>query len=138
MGAIAGFWMLGAAGDAAAAADPWRTTVVETTADMSLRLATRPAAEFQSRRPPGVTVVDVNDGSVFQQVTGFGAALTDSAAWLIHDKLDAPARTRLMRALFAPGGAHIGVVRVPIGSQRFLLTLRRQRVAVPRLGMLKK
>lgn len=116
---IAGFWMLGALGDAAAVADPWQTSVVETTADMSLRLAEQPAAEFQSALPSGLPVVDVNDGSTFQQVTGFGAALTDSAAWLIHDGLAAPERSELMRALFSPMAAHISVVRVPMGASDF-------------------
>jgi glucosylceramidase len=117
--AVTAAWWVGAVGDAAAIADPWHTSVVETTANLSLRLTERPAAEFQSAVPYGLPVVEVNDGSAFQQVTGFGAALTDSAAWLIHDKLGAAARTRLMRALFGRGGAHIGVVRVPMGASDF-------------------
>jgi O-glycosyl hydrolase len=104
---------------AVAATDQWRTSIVESTPDMLLRLAELPGGEFQSTRPSGVPVVYVNDRSVFQRVTGFGAALTDSSAWLIHEELSAPARSELMQALFGPQGAHINVVRLPMGASDF-------------------
>ena len=48
--------------------------------------AAQPALAF-SAAPPGVPVIDVNDQVADQRFAGPGAALTDSAAWLIYDEL---------------------------------------------------
>lgn len=52
---------------------------------------------------------------------GFGAAMSDSSAWLIWDKLTRRRRSQLLRKLFAPGpgGIHLSYVRVPIGASDF-------------------
>lgn len=53
----------------------------------------------------------------YQQVRGFGAALTDSAAWLIHEVLNASARRELMTHLFDPErGIGLNYLRVPVGA----------------------
>jgi glucosylceramidase len=52
-------------------------------------------------------------------VRGFGAAMTDSSAWLIERELSAGARQSLMASLFGPTGIHLDVVKVPIGASDF-------------------
>jgi len=48
----------------------------------------------------GSFVVDVDAKQRFQVIDGFGASLTDSSAWLLHDQLSALARREVMRKLF--------------------------------------
>jgi glucosylceramidase len=51
-----------------------------------------------------------------QQMDGVGASLTDSAAWLIKNKLDQGSRSNLIRDLFTQQGANLNFVRVPLSS----------------------
>ncbi|MBI4893130.1 MAG: glycosyl hydrolase [Acidobacteria bacterium] len=53
-----------------------------------------------------------------QEVLGFGASLTDSACYMLH-QLEAGARESLMRELFHPSGMGLSVGRVPIGSSDY-------------------
>ena len=54
---------------------------------------------------------------------GFGAAMTDTSAWLISNKLSGTAHTNLMNALFSPSkGIGMSWVRVPMGSSDFSAT----------------
>jgi glucosylceramidase len=52
-------------------------------------------------------------------VNGFGAALTDSAAWLIHDWLRPRARARLLEDLFGTNGLDLQFLRLPMGASDF-------------------
>jgi glucosylceramidase len=48
---------------------------------------------------------------------GGGAAFTDSAAWLINQKVSAARRDKVMQRLFDPGsGIGLSFLRNPIGS----------------------
>lgn len=58
-------------------------------------------------------VVAVDPAATFQRIDGFGGALTDSAAWLIHSS---PRRSAIMRDLFAAKGAAYSMVRLPMGA----------------------
>ncbi|WP_460822717.1 glycoside hydrolase family 30 protein [Lysobacter olei] len=64
------------------------------------------------------------DGTRHQRVVGFGAALTDSSAWLITHKLSAAQRDDLLRELFGREGQGIGLdfTRLTIGSSDFSLS----------------
>ena len=67
-------------------------------------------------------LIHVNENHQYQQMEGFGAAMTDSSAWLIHNKMSASQREALMRALFSPSeGIGISYVRVPMGASDFAL-----------------
>jgi glucosylceramidase len=58
-----------------------------------------------------------------QEIDGFGAALTDSAAWVLDSYLAAEAREQLLRALFSPAdGIGLGYLRVPVGASDFALS----------------
>jgi len=57
----------------------------------------------------------------FQQVDGFGAALTGSAAYLINKKLNDQQRDSLLHILFAPAGIGISYLRITMGASDFSL-----------------
>ncbi len=100
-------------------------SVYLTTADLSSRLARQPDLRFMpAPRRPAPTVasptIDVDDTKTYQQVDGFGAAMTDSSAWLLATKLAPAARDAVMRNLFDPThGLGLGLARVPMGASDF-------------------
>jgi glucosylceramidase len=62
-------------------------------------------------------VVRVDRSQRFQTMDGFGASLTDSAAWLLERELPPAERKRVMKALFDPNvGAGISFLRQPLGA----------------------
>src|SRR5579859_4727343 len=46
--------------------------------------------------PGEPTTIDVNDQQHYQQMVGFGAAVTDSSAWLIANKMSTAQRNAVM------------------------------------------
>ena len=93
--------------------------VVQTTADLSHRLTRLPDQRFLERAPRAASVIAVDDRRRYQRVAGFGAAMTDSAAWLLYDQLSPAARAAAMGKLFGPRGIRLGFVRVPVGASDF-------------------
>jgi len=93
--------------------------VVQTSADLSQRLTRLPDKRFGSGAMGGGRVIRVDDRKRYQRITGFGAAMTDTAAWLLHDRLSAPARAAVLRRLYGARGIRLGFVRVPIGASDF-------------------
>jgi glucosylceramidase len=96
--------------------------VVLTDADLhQAALTPEPELTFSPRRlPRGEPVLDVDDHITYQTVIGFGAAMTDSAAWLIHNYLSPRRRATLLTQLFNPSsGLGLNFVRVPIGGSDF-------------------
>src|SRR5258705_1699222 len=69
----------------------------------------------------GITI-DVDPAREFQDIVGFGAALTDASAWLIQRLPDAR-REALLQDLFgtAAGGAGFSFTRVDMGASDFSL-----------------
>ena len=56
-------------------------------------------------------------------MTGFGAAVTDSSAWLMDDNLSASQRTTLMQNSSSPTqGIGLSFVRIPMGASDFSRT----------------
>jgi glucosylceramidase len=95
--------------------------IVQTSADLAQALTTMPATQFSGAAPPpGVPVITVNDAVGYQQVEGFGAAMTDSSAWLIERGLPPTPRQQLLDELFASSGSlRLSFLRVPIGASDF-------------------
>ena len=64
------------------------------------------------------TVIEVDTTQRFQTIDGFGYALTGGSADLIHQKLNAQQRDKLLRELFLRDGKSIGIsyLRVSIGA----------------------
>jgi glucosylceramidase len=96
-----------------------RVEVIQTNADLSMALTRVPDRRFRKARARGIPVIDVNDRSAYQRVTGFGGTMTDSAAWLLERNLPPSARAQTMRTLFGPRGIRLGFLRVPMGASDF-------------------
>ncbi|MDQ1377046.1 MAG: glucosylceramidase, partial [Acidimicrobiaceae bacterium] len=106
----------------AAAVAEWLTT-----GDQSSLLAPQPVLHLGAAASPGAQTIAVDDATRYQTLTGFGAALTDSAAWLLS-RLPADTRTSTLNRLFAAGSIGVRggpgpltVVRVPLGSSDFVV-----------------
>jgi glucosylceramidase len=66
--------------------------------------------------------INIDDTQVFQQIDGFGAAMTASSAWLLKNTLNDAHRQFVMEELFdAEKGIGISYLRVPMGSCDFRL-----------------
>jgi O-glycosyl hydrolase len=69
------------------------------------------------------STIGVDEGRTYQSIVGFGAAFTDSSAWLVYNSLTASQRATLMSDLFDPkGGIGLDMVRVPMGASDFSVT----------------
>jgi glucosylceramidase len=120
LGAPAGGGDLSGAGAGAGAPPPGPVSVVETSANLIQALAPQPSVQFAAAPPvAGVPVVTINDGVTYQRIKGFGAAMTDSSAWLIEHALGASQRAVLLSGLFGSSGLHLSFLRVPIGASDF-------------------
>jgi glucosylceramidase len=65
--------------------------------------------------------IQVNENITYQQIEGFGAALTDSAAWVISTALDVTQTHTLLNKLFSPSeGIGISYLRLPMGASDFV------------------
>jgi glucosylceramidase len=91
------------------------------TQDRRLRLAQQPDIEIAADAgSPADVVVDTH--KTYQSIVGFGAALTDSSAWLIQNKLNALQRHALLHELFGPPpGLNLNMTRLTIGASDFSL-----------------
>ena len=107
-----------------APAPPVRTAPVPvqvwvTTADRS-RLLARDADLKLDEQPLRPLVIDVDESTRYQEMVGFGAAVTDATVTVISKRLKPEKRSVLMRELFGPPpGIGLSFVRVPIGASDF-------------------
>ena len=96
-------------------------SVWETTADQSRLLAPQTGAVFATGTGSAGQTITVNPSTTYQSMTGFGASLTDSSAWLIANS---PQRNTIMSKLFDPGqGIGLDFLRQPIGASDFARSL---------------
>ena len=91
------------------------------TADRRLKLARQPDIVMTARgSSPADIVVDVQKR--FQTMVGFGAAMTDSSAWLIKNKLNFFQRRALLHEIYgAPPNLGFNMMRLTIGASDFSL-----------------
>jgi glucosylceramidase len=119
----------GASASAATPATPQPSASVQvwlSTADKSKQLSHEPAVAFAPARR-GVTTITIDSASRYQSIVGFGAAITDSSAWLIVNKVPPTERAALMQELFGNGdgvstGLGLSFARLSIGGSDFSLT----------------
>ena len=107
---------VGAAGVGAGAVGVWITS-----ADLSEALSPLPPVSFGAVNP-AIPMIEVSDSTRYQEIIGFGAAMTDSSAWLLYDELPPAPRAAVMSALFGGDGIGLNFVRVPIGASDFTAT----------------
>jgi glucosylceramidase len=94
--------------------------VTLTTGDLTHALQSMPDLQLSctsSLNDP--SAIAVSDGVRYQQVQGFGAAMTDSSAWLLMTQLSASQRDRVFDSLFGPAGIGLNYIRVPMGASDF-------------------
>lgn len=71
---------------------------------------------------PGMPVIDIDESRTYQQMIGFGAAMTDASAYLIMHRIPAKDREALMQDLFGRDrGIGLSFIRVPMGASDFSL-----------------
>ena len=95
-----------------------------TTGDKSQLLTAQPPANAATAGDvAGLPTVVVDPKERHQSIVGFGAAITDSSAWLIQNKLSAQQRDSLLRELYGRGEGGLGFsfTRVTIGASDFSL-----------------
>jgi glucosylceramidase len=100
-------------------------SVYQTTPDLLEGLSQRQNLKFSAKADPGQTgpLITVDDGQRFQEIDGFGASLTDSAAWLFAKKLTPAQADDTFKALFSrKDGIAVSFLRQPIGSSDLAVT----------------
>ena len=109
-----------AVGSNAGAADAVQAWV--TTADQSRLLTRGPDLAFAAQAPLAIRI-EVDPQRHYQEMVGFGAAVTDSSAWLIKNRLTDAQRAALLKELFGrDGGLGLSFTRISIGASDFSLT----------------
>lgn len=94
--------------------------IVQTTGDRRMLLQAQPSVQFGTGGSSTGPVITVNDTLKYQQMDGFGASLTDSAAWVVANKLSSAQQTTLWQSLFSPSnGIGISFLRQPMGATDF-------------------
>lgn len=80
-------------------------------------------ARFEAGAGSGAQVIRLNPQITFQIMEGAGAAMTDSSAWLLMNKLTEAQRDEVMRNLFTREGDGISInyLRLPMGASDFAL-----------------
>ena len=110
---------------AAAAAGAQAVNVYQTTPDMLETLSQRQTLHFSSpaKDVASVPLITVDEAQRFQEIDGFGASLTDSAAWLIKKKLTPAQADAAFKMLFSrKDGIALGILRQPVGSSDLAVT----------------
>ena len=89
--------------------------------DQSKKLQREPDLQFGTSAGTGGAVIPIDDQVVYQQMEGFGAAMTDSSAFLIMNAMNEANRQQLMRDLFTreDNGIGLSFLRVPMGASDF-------------------
>jgi len=105
---------LGAPADAAL-----RAQITQTKANLSDALTAKRPRAFAATAASDAAVITVNPSLRYQRIIGFGAAMTDTSAWLLHDELSPAARASTMAALFSRAGIHLSFVHIPIAASDF-------------------
>lgn len=90
-----------------------------TTADQTHLLSRQPDVAILSGSARSSLIIDVNEGTSYQEMIGFGAAMTDASAYLIQNKLGSR-REAILRELFGRNpGIGLSFLRVPMGASDF-------------------
>lgn len=96
----------------------------QTTPDLLESMTQLAKLHFHSeRRGPQPPIITVEPGKHYQKIDGFGASLTDAAAWLFAKKLPADLTESTFESLFSrKNGIALSFLRQPIGSSDLAVT----------------
>jgi glucosylceramidase len=120
---LAAFFALASLASAGAGAQS--VAVYQTTPDLLEALSVRHSLRFSAKVAPATNapLITVDDAQRFQQIDGFGASLTDSAAWLFAKKLTPAQTDAAFKTLFSrKEGIALSFLRQPIGSSDLAVT----------------
>jgi glucosylceramidase len=90
-----------------------------TTGDQSHLLSQQPDLQIRSAADASPVVIDVDEGTIYQEIIGFGAAMTDASAYLIQHKLGAQYDGILHELFGRNPGIGLSFMRVPMGASDF-------------------
>ena len=110
---------------AAAGAGAQSISVYQTTPDLLEALSQRQTLHFSAKADPVAILptITVDDAQHFQEIDGFGASLTDAAAWLFAKKLTPAQTDATFKMLFGrKDGIAVSFLRQPIGSSDLAAT----------------
>ncbi|MGB7548673.1 MAG: glycoside hydrolase family 30 beta sandwich domain-containing protein [Terracidiphilus sp.] len=109
---------------AAAGASAQSVSVYQTTPDLLEALSHRETLHFSGKSSPAaLPLITVDDAQRFQEIDGFGASLTDSAAWLFAKRLTPAQTDAAFKSLFSrKDGIAVNFLRQPIGSSDLAVT----------------
>ena len=99
--------------------------VHQTTPDLLEALSQRETLHFEKNAAPGALfpIITVDDSRRFQTIDGFGASLTDAAAWLFAKKMSPAQTDETFKSLFSrKDGIGLDFLRQPIGSSDLAVT----------------
>jgi glucosylceramidase len=100
-------------------------SVYQTTPDLLETLSPRATLHFTAKNTtsPTAPLITVDDAQRFQEIDGFGASLTDSAAWLFAKKLTPAQTDAAFKTLFSHNdGIALNILRQPVGSSDLAVT----------------
>lgn len=122
---LGGLWATGEQAVAKRGGQPPRLALAwVSSADGRQRLARLAPIEIRHGPEAGL-VIHVDPARQYQKVEGFGAAITDSSAWLIQRSLSRKQRGALLQELFGLDrnkDLALGLTRISIGASDFSLT----------------
>jgi glucosylceramidase len=101
-------------------------SVYQTAPDLSQALTPGEKLHFSAKAGAAATapLIAVDDTQRFQVIDGFGASLTDAAAWLFAKKLTPAQTDATFKTLFTrKGGIAVSFLRQPIGSSDLSATV---------------
>ncbi|HTS30248.1 MAG TPA: glycoside hydrolase family 30 beta sandwich domain-containing protein [Bryobacteraceae bacterium] len=104
-----------------APAQPAGAISVRQTADMK-RFAEEPALEWRPAEGPSNDAIVLDPSRTYQEMLGFGGALTDASAYMIN-QLDAAARESFLRELYHPSELGLEMTRICVGSSDYAATM---------------
>ncbi|MGA8729690.1 MAG: glycoside hydrolase family 30 beta sandwich domain-containing protein [Terracidiphilus sp.] len=110
---------------ATSAAGAQSVTLYQTTPDLLEALSKRETLHFlpKANADAQIPKITVDDTQRFQEIDGFGASLTDSAAWLFAKKLSPAQTDAAFKSLFSrKDGIALSFLRQPVGSSDLAVT----------------
>ena len=99
----------------------YQITPYFTKGDKSQLLSEQTTSQTEEGLEALYTKVTLDSSVTYQTMDGFGAAMTESSAYLIKN-LDIEKQELIMQDLFGEEGINIGFVRIPMGASDFALS----------------
>jgi glucosylceramidase len=102
-------------------AQPAGTISVRQTADTK-RFAEEPVLKWQPAEGSSAETIVLDPSRTYQEMLGFGGALTDASAYMIN-QLDAAAREKFLHELYHPSELGLEVTRICVGSSDYAASM---------------